>query len=202
MSSSSVGVTPAPDLETPDIAEEIRRQLASARNHQTSDEVAQRHETVLSNIMLPGQVNAEPGSIAETGVATGSTPPPLPGAEAITTQEEASTIVAQTRLQSGSGIEEATQDETPHYGDSSPSGSSTTFLPPSDDVVFGNFAAASPQPDRAVAKAPAPPPVTTSEVQPPEPPPENHAPEVSAVIADQAATEDAGFSFQLPSGSF
>ena len=35
-------------------AEEMRRQLAAARDAQSSSEVDQRNETVLSNIMLPG----------------------------------------------------------------------------------------------------------------------------------------------------
>ncbi len=87
MSPSADGLTPAPDLET-EIAEEIRRQLANARSNQTSGEVAQRHETVLSNIMLPGQADIEPGEPLDTGTAsTTAVPPPADNGQSVTTEK-------------------------------------------------------------------------------------------------------------------
>ena len=59
MASSTSAVPPLYDL--PGVAEEIRRQLASAKDAQLASEVGHHDETVLSNIMLTGQ---ESGQIA------------------------------------------------------------------------------------------------------------------------------------------
>ena len=53
-----------------DIAEEIRRQLTAAKDASLSSEVGQQHETVLANIMLPGQLSgqlAPPDAVAPSG---------------------------------------------------------------------------------------------------------------------------------------
>ena len=59
MASSTSAVPPLYDL--PGVAEEIRRQLALAKDAQLASEVGHHDETVLSNIMLTGQ---ESGQVA------------------------------------------------------------------------------------------------------------------------------------------
>src|SRR3990170_2558231 len=59
MASSTAAVPPLSDLSG--VAEEIRRQLASAKDAQLASEVGHHDETVLSNIMLTGQ---ESGQVA------------------------------------------------------------------------------------------------------------------------------------------
>ena len=57
MASSITAVPPLSDLSG--VAEEIRRQLASAKDAQLASEVSQHDETVLSNIMLTGQQSGQ-----------------------------------------------------------------------------------------------------------------------------------------------
>ncbi|MGB9142076.1 MAG: hypothetical protein WCB71_07750, partial [Aestuariivirga sp.] len=57
MSSRNYIATPPADFS--DVAEEIRRQLTATKDASLSSEVGQQHETVLANIMLPGQLSGQ-----------------------------------------------------------------------------------------------------------------------------------------------
>ena len=67
MASRIAAAPPLSDLSRE--IEELRRQLASVNDAQLASEVSQHHQTVLSNIMLPGQVSGEiePESLDGTG---------------------------------------------------------------------------------------------------------------------------------------
>ena len=202
MSSSSDGVTPAPDLETTDIAEEIRRQLASARTNQTSGEVAQRHETVLSNIMLPGQVIVEPGETAEGNAVASLAIAPVANVTTTTGPEEEPQPVASAKLHTGPTTVVAPPQDAPLPDDSSVVTTAATFLPPVEEVAFVKTPASAAPTDAIDVKAPAEPVSTTSEVKQPEEPTENHDPIAATVISDQVTNEDASFNFAIPAGSF
>ena len=203
MSPSADGVTPTPDLET-EIAEELRRQLAAARTQQTSGEVAQRHETVLSNIMLPGQAAIEPGEAAEAHTAFTSDVPAAGNEAPPAASGEAAVAAAPVDLPKGDVADIATSRDTPLQGDSSAATVGSSYLPAMDEVVFNKIPAAATQAGASEPQANVRPDVTTTAVNPPPPdgPAVNHDPTAGDPIANQTTDEDAGFTFQIPASSF
>ncbi len=189
------------DLET-EIAEEIRRQLANARSNQTSGEVAQRHETVLSNIMLPGQADIEPGEPLDTGTAsTTAVPPPADNGQSVTTEEETQAIAPVT-LPKMPVDPAAGHADAPLPGNSTAPAPSSSLLPEMGPVAIERMiepvAATAATDSQSVAAPELTPPAKPTT---PDAPDVNHAP-TAASIADQTADEDAGFTFTVPSGTF
>ena len=184
-----------------DVAEEIRRQLASAKDVQLSSEVGQRNETVLSNIMLPGQKLGQMTPAGESASHGSNFTGETPKAEALKAQDYAD-----------GGHAKAAHMHSPNPGSTqfSPAGSSTALgntntsdIPPapmaepalSTVQPAGLHAENSSQSERAT-------PIPQEPVAEVEAPPVNHDPLVTGVIPDQTTLEDSGFSFTIPPASF
>ena len=196
MASSIAAAPPLSDLSRE--IEELRRQLASANDAQLASEVSQHHQTVLSNIMLTGQQSGQVAP-AENLEGTGSgvrkqlrlTRFQTLKTARITTlplMQAAQPISPRIKFPLGSGFGRSPQSDpldgqtlTPdvHLAQSV----QLAAAPPSHAEQF------SPQKGEAASRSPAVPDI-------------NDAPVASAVIADQASSEDAGFSFTVPAASF
>ena len=194
MASNTAAVPPLSDLSG--VAEEIRRQLASANDAQLASEVGHHHQTVLSNIMLTGQ---ESGQVAppedlekgSSGVAKATAVNPVSNSQNGTdhnTSTDAQT--AQPSLRPGSNFRWARLDQSPQSA------------PPFNGQIL--------TPDVHLAQAvqlAATPPSQAEQFSPWQEPQTaiidlNDAPVAVVPIANQSTNEDAGFSFTVPATSF
>jgi Ca2+-binding RTX toxin-like protein len=187
------------------VSEEIRRQLASAKDAQLSLEVGQRDETVLSNIMLPGQKTEQ--VIQETEpVSNGRVAPVLSSGSNVSEPQDV-TDKSHHKIR----ITDELKHDLPEFLEPS---RATNHLHTTASRVEGR------QVSEAASHLAQPPnlvPASSTHAhnaviihQDPQSEPvisietvqENHDPVASIAIADQAATEDAGFNFKVPATSF
>ncbi|HUQ34810.1 MAG TPA: putative Ig domain-containing protein, partial [Aestuariivirga sp.] len=194
MASSNAAVPPLSDLSG--VAEELRRQLASANDAQLASEVGHHHQTVLSNIMLTGQ---ESGQIApEESLEKGSSSAAKPAA-----------VSPVSNFKNGTDHNTSTDAQT-----APPSTFLDQISAGSDWVSHHNLTPFDHQalmPDVHLAQAVHPgavPPSQAKQVSSEDPQTAsisidvNDAPVASVSIADQSSNEDAGFSFTVPAASF
>ena len=194
MASNIAAVPPLSDLSRE--IEELRRQLASANDAQVASEVSQHHQTVLSNIMLTGQESGQSApeeklERANSGVAKVAAIEPGPNSQ--NGQDHNASADAQT-AQSAFALNQIStgSDFVSHH----------TLTPFDRQTLTPDVhLAQSVQPGVTLSSG-------TEEFSPEREGPQlaapdgNDAPVASAVIADQATNEDAGFSFTVGANSF
>jgi large repetitive protein len=192
MASSTAAVPPLSDL--PGLAEEIRRQLASAKDAQLASEVSNHDETVLSNIMLTGQ---ESGQVA-----------PPEDLEKSSGLANAAAVYALSNSKNGTDHDTSTDARTAQPTSALDQISAESALVSHHNLARG-FEGQILTPDIHLAQSVqlgAAPPAQAEHFSPLGPqsdsPEINHAPVAAVEIADQATDEDAGFSFTVPATSF
>ena len=194
MASRTATAPPSSDLSG--VAEEVRRQLASANDAQVASEVSQHHQSVLSNIMLPGQVEGE--IAAENLDGTGS------GIANTSDIKPASNAQNGTGSTTSSGAPEDQPGFAPEQTSTGPDLISHNGLTPNLDskiltpdiqLAQGVQLAAAPASQGEQFSS------TGEETQTPEVD-LNDPPVVVVPIANQSTDEDAGFSFTVPPASF
>ena len=193
MASSTAAVPPHSDL--PGVAEEIRRQLASAKDAHLASEVGHHDETVLSNIMLTGQESGQvappedlektsSGVVQTTAVNAVSNSQNGPDHDTSSNARPAQPISTSGQISAGSDFV-SHHNQTPRF--------EGQILVP--DVHLAQLAQpGTAPPSQAEHFSPVGPQSDSPEI--------NHAPVAAVEIADQSTNEDAGFSFTVPPASF